>query len=175
MTGASSGFGEQMARSLAAEHAGLVLVARNRNQLEALADEIRKGSASDVEVLRADLTDCADLLLVEQRLASIDQPIDLLVNNAGGMHLSVFPDGSEGELIRLMVVAVVRLTAAVLPVMRRRYCGSIVNMSSGAAFHPHPWRLEAIIEPVLLAFKTDEYARQLSVARDHDLLGRGEP
>jgi short-subunit dehydrogenase len=139
VTGASSGIGECIARRLAADNTGVVLVARRRDRLEALAAELRQLSATEVEVLPADLTDFDERLRVEQRLASASHPIDLLVNNAGGMHLSVFPDGSEDELIRLMIVAIVRLTAAVLPVMRQRGRGSIINLSSGAAFHPHPY------------------------------------
>jgi uncharacterized protein len=104
VTGASSGIGQCIARRLAADNTGLVLVARRRDRLEGLASDLRQLSGTEVEVLPADLTDSADLVRVEQRLASTSHPIDLLVNNAGVMHLSVFPDGSKGELIRLMVV-----------------------------------------------------------------------
>jgi short-subunit dehydrogenase len=168
VTGASSGIGECIARRLAADHVQLVLVARSRDRLGLLADEFRKSSRAEVEVLPADLTDSDDLLSVERRLASTDHPIDLLVNNAGGMHLSLFPDGSEGDLIRLMVVAVVRLTAAVLPVMRGRHRGSIVNMSSGAGFHPHPYAAvygscKAFINSFSMAIREENHRHGISV------------
>jgi short-subunit dehydrogenase len=139
VTGASSGIGECLARRLAAEGVELILLARRRERLETLAAELRSRSGGAVEVLCADLTRSEDLLTVEQRLASADQPVDLLVNNAGGVHISVFPSGDEEHWIRLNLMAVVRLTAAVLPVMRQRKRGTILNISSGAAFHPHPY------------------------------------
>jgi short-subunit dehydrogenase len=139
VTGASSGIGEWIARRLAAEGAVLILVARRRERLEALAAELRSLSGSAVEVLCADLTRSDDLMGIEQRLRSTDQAVDLLVNNAGGMHLAVFPGGDEEQWIRLNISAVIRLTAAVLPIMRRRKSGTILNISSGAAFHPHPY------------------------------------
>ncbi len=142
VTGASSGIGECIARSLAADHVSLVLVARRRERLESIAAELRRDQGCEVEVIAADLTEARDLLMVENRLASAEQPVDLLVNNAGGMRLSVFPaHGGEDETywIRLNVTAVVRLTGAVLPRMRESGRGAILNMSSGAAFHPHPF------------------------------------
>jgi len=168
VTGASSGIGECIARRLAADHTGLVLVARRRARLEALAAELRQLSGTEVEVLPADLTDSAELVRVEQRLASTSRPIDLLVNNAGSMHLSVFPDGSEDELIRLIVVAIVRLTAAVLPLMRQRRRGSIINLSSGATFHPHPYAAvyggcKAFINSFSMAISEENRARGISV------------
>jgi uncharacterized protein len=79
------------------------------------------------------------LLRVEERLASIDEPVDLLINYAGGVRFAVFPGGDEEQWIRLNIIAAVRLTAAVLPIMRQRKRGTILNVSSGAAFHPHPY------------------------------------
>jgi short-subunit dehydrogenase len=139
VTGASSGIGEWIARGLAAEGAAVILVARRRERLEALAADLRSHSGAAVEILGADLTNAEDLLRVEQRLASTDHPVDLLVNNAGGMHLAVFPGGDHEQLVRLNIMAVIRLTAAVLPTMRQRRRGTILNISSGAAFHPHPY------------------------------------
>jgi short-subunit dehydrogenase len=97
-----------------------------------------------------------------------DQPIDLLVNNAGGMHLSVFPDGNEDNLIRLMVVAITRLAAAALVVMRQRHRGTILNVSSGAAFHPHPYAAvyggcKAFINSISLAIREENRAHGISV------------
>jgi short-subunit dehydrogenase len=139
VTGASSGIGESIARRLAAANVGLILVARRRDRLEALASELREISPSRIEVMGADLTDEADLARVEERLGSSDAPVDLLVNDAGAMRLGVFPSGDEEGHIRLNVTAMVRLTAAALPAMRRRGRGTILNVSSGAAFHPHPY------------------------------------
>jgi uncharacterized protein len=168
VTGASSGIGECIARRLAADNVELILVARRRQRLQTLAAELGRISGSAVEVLRADLTDAADHIGVVERLGSIDQPVDLLVNNAGGMRLSVFPGGDEYHWISLNIVAVVRLTAAVLPVMRQHKRGTIVNISSGAAFHPHPYAAvyggsKAFVNSFSLAIREENRAHGISV------------
>jgi short-subunit dehydrogenase len=81
VTGASSGIGEAIARRLAADGSGLVLVARRRDRLEALAEELRAAHGTTVEVLPADLTDPAHRDRVEERAASPVAPVDLLVKD----------------------------------------------------------------------------------------------
>src|SRR5690606_3785586 len=83
VTGASNGIGRAIARKLADEGTDLVVVARDESRLKSLADSL----PVDVEVLPADLIDEAQLGQVEERVASLDRPVDLLVNNAGfGSH-----------------------------------------------------------------------------------------
>src|SRR5690348_804570 len=82
ITGASVGIGAVYADRLARRGFDLVLVARNKEQLEALAEKIRAATGRQVEVLRADLGDRSGLELVERNLAS-DPDITMLVNNAG--------------------------------------------------------------------------------------------
>ena len=139
ITGASSGIGEAIARRLAADHVELVLVARRRERLREVGQELERVSGRPVEVVAADLTEDADVLRVEARLSSSERPVDLLVNNAGGGQLSLFPGGTpeeEARSIRLNATAIVRLTAAVLPGMRERHCGTILNVSSGSGLQP---------------------------------------
>ncbi|WP_022877240.1 SDR family oxidoreductase, partial [Microbacterium sp. B19] len=80
ITGASSGLGAEFARQLAARGADVILVARDRAALAAVADGIRAFSRGRVEILPADLLDDGDLAAVEARLAT---GVDVLVNNAG--------------------------------------------------------------------------------------------
>ncbi len=140
VTGASSGIGRAIAIKLADEGAALVLVARDTDRLEALADELRTGCGVEVEVLAADLTDRADLSRVEARLIAAP-PIDALVNNAGlgtyGEFRTLDPDGEVRE-IELNVTALVRLTRAVVPAMVERGRGWILNVSSMASLQPTP-------------------------------------
>jgi short-subunit dehydrogenase len=82
VTGASAGIGEAYAERLAREQYDLVVVARSRERLEALAKRLVEARSIEVEVLVADLTHADDLAIVEQRLAS-DPTFDLVVNNAG--------------------------------------------------------------------------------------------
>jgi len=142
VTGASSGIGEAAARLLAAHGTGhLVLVARRADRLGRLAAEVARAHGTEVEVLTADLADPADLARVERRLADAERPVDLLVNNAGlgttGPFATLPSDGEEHE-IRVNVVALVRLTRAVLPGQIGRGRGAVLNVSSMSCYQPSP-------------------------------------
>ncbi len=141
ITGASSGIGEGFARKLAERGTNLVIVARRTERLEALAHSLRSSKGIDVEVLTADLTDRAALRRVEDRLASSEAPVDLLVNNAGvisrGQFAELDIDRKTDEIV-VDVLAVVRLTRAALPGMIAGHHGGIVNVSSITSFFPVP-------------------------------------
>jgi short-subunit dehydrogenase len=141
VTGASSGIGDAFARRLAGEGTDLVVVARSADRLDGLAAELRTRHGVDVEVLPADLTDGADVAKIEDRLRVVDRPVDLLINNAGfgtsGAFLDL-PVDREDEMIRLNVLALVRLTHAALDAMRGRGRGNVVNISSTGSFQPLP-------------------------------------
>jgi uncharacterized protein len=142
VTGASSGIGKEIARRLAAEGTDLVLVARDTARLEALAADLRSAHGRQVEVLAADLSDAAQLAVVEARLADGDRPIDLLVNNAGfgtyGPFAEMDVEGEQRE-IDLNIVALVRLTHAALGGMQARDRGAILNVSSVAGLQATPY------------------------------------
>jgi short-subunit dehydrogenase len=136
ITGASSGLGAEFARQLAARGADLVIVARDRAALEALAIEVRARHGVQVDVLPADLLDEAALAVVEARLAD---GVDVLVNNAGfGLDLAFEENAVDDEVrhLRLHVEAALRLTRAVLPPMLERGSGRVVNVASVAGFVP---------------------------------------
>ncbi|WZH36960.1 MAG: SDR family NAD(P)-dependent oxidoreductase [Microbacterium enclense] len=136
ITGASSGLGAEFARQLAARGADLVVVARDRAALEALAIEVRARHGVQVDVLPADLLDEAALAVVEARLAD---GVDVLVNNAGfGLDLAFEKNAVDDEVrhLRLHVEAALRLTRAVLPPMLERGSGRVVNVASVAGFVP---------------------------------------
>lgn len=136
VTGASSGLGAEFARQLAARGADVILAARDRAALAAVADGIRSTCGSNVEVLAADLLDADDLRAVEARVAA---GVDLLVNNAGfGLDLSFEANDIADEVrhLRLHVEVAMRLTHAALPAMLARGSGRIVNVASVAGFVP---------------------------------------
>ena len=137
ITGASSGFGECFARTLAARGTALVVVARRADRLEKLAAEL----GTEVEVLPADLLEQDGLAAVEERLRSRDLPVDLLVNNAGvgttGEFAALSAAGEIGK-VGLNVMAVLRLCHAVLPRMIEDRHGGILNISSLAGTTPAP-------------------------------------
>ncbi len=141
VTGASSGIGAAFARRLASDGSDLVLVARRRQALEALAAECRERHAVQVEILAADLLQDEGLARVEERLAS-GPPIDLLIQSAGVGALGEFGrlevDRAEAQ-VRLNVLACVRLAHAALGPMRQRRRGAIVHVSSLASLGPYPY------------------------------------
>lgn len=141
VTGASSGIGRAFARRLAAHGSDLVIVARGREALEELAEEVTRDHGVDVEILPADLTDPEERGRVEKRVGDGAAPIDLLVNNAG-MPLSGRFTRADADthqaLVDLNVLAVVRLTHAALSAMEDRGRGDIINVSSMAGFQALP-------------------------------------
>ena len=141
VTGASAGIGTAFAQQLAARGQNLVLVARDRQRLDALAAELTTRHGVAAEVLAADLTDTAQLAGVEARVGDPHRPIDLLVNNAGFGTNGKFPDldlDTETREINLNVVALVRLTHAALAPMVARGSGCVLNVSSLAGGQPTP-------------------------------------
>ncbi|NQE64597.1 SDR family oxidoreductase [Caulobacter sp. RHG1] len=138
VTGASTGIGAVYADRLAKRGYDLILVARDEARLAALAERLRAEAGVKVEVLKADLTDRADLAKVEERLAS-DTAITLLLNNAGAAHFGGFEtvdrDAHE-KLIALNVLAVTRLAAAAAANFVPRDTGTIINISSVVGLVP---------------------------------------
>ena len=128
VTGASSGIGEATARRLAADGAALVLVARRAERLRALADEL--GGAT---VIAVDLTDEDAPARIAEVVEREHGRLDLLVNNAGAAWRGRFAERGWADVKRHMEInfdAVVRLTEALLPILRRSAPSSIVNVSS---------------------------------------------
>jgi short-subunit dehydrogenase len=140
VTGASAGIGEAFARALAARHHDLVLVARRRDRLEALAKELAERHRVSASVEAADLAEDAGLAGLAAAIAA--DPPDLLVNNAGfgtfGRFAELEPE-RELEEIHLNVLALVRLTRAALPGMLTRGRGAVINVSSLAGETPGPF------------------------------------
>ena len=141
ITGASSGIGAAFARRLAQDGYNLILVARRREKLEALAAELAAAHGIRAEALAADLSQIAGIEEVEARIAAIGDGLDLLVNNAGFGTYARFPEVSAArhtDMINVHVTASVRLMRAALPGMLARGRGGIVNVASIAAFFPLP-------------------------------------
>jgi short-subunit dehydrogenase len=139
ITGATAGIGAAFARRLAADGYGLVLVARDAERLERVVGELSDRHGVPTTALAADLSDEVGCASVEDRLRSADEPVDLLVNNAGASLNRPFVRAAvddEARLLRLNVLAVMRLTSAVLPGMVERRHGAVINVSSVAGFAP---------------------------------------
>lgn len=135
ITGASSGIGEVFARKLAPRY-DLLLIARNKERLMALAAELAGEHGGSVNVLGADLSDATQLGAVAERIAA-EPHLALLVNNAGFGYRGAFWE-TDLEMIekmhRLHIMALVSLSHAALRVMVPQNRGAIINLASIASF-----------------------------------------
>ena len=137
VTGASSGIGESIAHKLGKAGVGMVLVARRKDRLEAIASQY-----SNVEVLVADLITDAGVGAVLERLRDTTRPvIDLVVNNAGfgtsGPFVAADPERLSRE-IALNITALTRISHEAVRLMQPRGRGYLLNVSSIASFQPGP-------------------------------------
>lgn len=139
VTGASSGLGEAFACLLAEQGTDLLLVARRKERLDALAARLSERHSVSVQVAVADLTNEVAVANVEGLAREVE--LDLLVNNAGIGSEGPFLDSDvdvQVRTLRLDVEALLRLTHAVLPGMVARGRGAVINVSSGLAFMAAP-------------------------------------
>ena len=137
ITGASSGIGEAVANKLGKAGVGMVLVARRKDRLDAIAAKF-----PSVEVLVADLTTSSGLSAVLERLGSTSLPnIELVVNNAGFGTSGPFADADPERLSReisLNINALMRISHEAVRQMLPRGRGYLLNVSSIASFQPGP-------------------------------------
>jgi short-subunit dehydrogenase len=166
VTGASSGIGEAFAVALAKRGHDLVLVARRRELLSALADRLAAEFGIVVEVLAADLAEPGDVTRVEQRLARGD--IGMLVNNAGIGGLDGFLEADPATfdlMIAVNVSALTRLTRAAATAMLAKGEGTIINVASGISFNVFPG--------AAVYAGTKGFVSQFTQALDAELAGSG--
>lgn len=138
ITGASSGIGAVYADRLARRGHDLVLVARNRDRLEKVADRIRKDTGRHVETIVADLGNKIDLARVEAVLRN-DSGLTMLVNNAGvGAVTPLLTSDIDAmeAMLTLNVNALTRLTYAAAPGFVKRGKGTFINIASIVAISP---------------------------------------
>ena len=142
VTGASSGIGEQLARGLARRGHGVTVVARRAEELERLASELEGEHEVRAEAISADLAEASARDELAAEIERRGRRVDVLVNCAGyGIYGAFLDSGREKELhqLRLLVEAVVDLTARYLPGMVERGHGAIINLSSTAGLQPLPY------------------------------------
>ncbi len=141
ITGASGGIGEEMARELARRGFSLVLVARSRDKLEALASELSSATVS-VKVIAMDLEKPNAALDLVEELSKQSIQVDLLVNNAGFGDTGLFAESDLSKylsMIQLNVAALTELCHYLLKPMIARKRGRILNVASTAGFIPGPF------------------------------------
>ncbi len=166
VTGASSGIGLELARVFAEHGCHLFLVARNIQQLQKAASELRKTYGTDVRVLQKDLTEpnAADELFAQLNSTGID----IFVNNAASGICGAFADTDihkQVETICLNTEALTRLTKCAIVHMQKHGGGKILNVASTGAYQPGPY--------TAVYYATKAYVLSFTQALRHELKGSG--
>jgi len=139
ITGASSGIGLELARLFAADGIRLILVARRLDRLKEL--QIELSQAVNVKLFVCDLSDSASRTKLLGEISEQDLVIDYLVNNAGCGQFGNIADNdwaATDAMLQLNMVALSHLCRSLLPAMKQRGFGRILNVASTAAFQPGP-------------------------------------
>jgi uncharacterized protein len=142
ITGASAGLGLEYAKLFATDGHDVVLVARRRDRLEALAKELESGKRIRAHVVAADLGTPAGLQRVLDDLRRLGAEIEFLVNNAGFGASGAFVQldlARQLEMVQVNISSLLALTHALLPAMIARRSGRILNVGSTAGFQPGPF------------------------------------
>ena len=168
VTGASSGLGLELAKTIAADGHDVVLASRSSAALQLLADELQRRLGVVAIPIPTDLSlpDAGPALARQLSARGLD--IDVLVNNAGFTLYGPLETNDEYalvELARVNVEALTMLTRSLLPGMLQRRRGMIINMASNAAFQPGP----------LMAayYASKAYVLSFSLALTEEVRGRG--
>lgn len=164
ITGASSGLGVDFARLFARDGHDVVLVARRRDRLDALAGELAATHGVKAHPLPADLGDPAAPHRIHDEVGRLGLEIDSLVNNAGFGTSGAFADADlrrQGEMVQVNVGALVELTGLFLTGMIARRRGRILNVGSTAGFQPGPFMATYYATKAFVNSFTDALAWEL--------------
>jgi len=168
VTGASSGIGYELSRLFARDGYNLVLVARNKQKLNQLADDLRENFRVSTKVIPKDLSITASPKEIFDELQKESTRIDVLVNNAGFNVYGYFSETDlkkELQMIQVHIVSLTCLTKMFLPGMLKQGCGRILNVGSTGSFVPGP------LDAVYCATKA--YILSFSEAIAEELQGTG--
>jgi 3-oxoacyl-[acyl-carrier protein] reductase len=136
---ASKGLGRAVAHELAAEGARVMICARGRDALMATRDEIARDTRADIRAIVADVSTVDGIAAVAKEAHGAFGRVDVLVNNAGGPPSGPFEQHAWPEwekAVNLTLRSTVELTRLVLPGMRERRWGRVINVTSIAVKQP---------------------------------------
>ncbi len=142
VTGASQGLGRVFAQALASRGQNVILVARSRDKLENLADELQRSQSVIAKVIEFDLASPSAGPRLAQEVHDQKLQVNLLINNAGFGVRGEFQTLTlqrQMEMVRLNNHAVVELTYSLLPSLMEHPQAGIINVSSAAGFQPIPY------------------------------------
>ena len=141
ITGASGGIGAELARLFASDGFDLVLVARRREKLDELKNELESAHKIKASVFECDLSKDGAAMEVLAFTKEEALSVDVLVNNAGFGDWGLFAESNlekQNQMIHLNILALTELTRLFLPQMTARKSGRILNVASIASFMPGP-------------------------------------
>ncbi len=164
VTGASAGIGVELARALARRGHGVTLVARRRDRLDQLAQELN-GSGVRVEVIDCDLSAAAGRDRLAEAIDALGLRVEVLCNNAGFGSAGPFVKlerERELEMVRLNCEALIDLCARYAPPMVERGRGAILNVASSAAFQPLPGQAAYAASKALVLSFTEALHQELA-------------
>lgn len=139
VTGASSGIGAEFARRLASRGMHLVLVARRKDLLEKLSDELHTAHGTKCEIIVCDLSNATQRAAMVAEIAKRNITIELLINNAGFAYVGEIETTNLQrirEMVQLNIEALTELAYIYLQGMMQRGHGAVLNVASVAAFQP---------------------------------------
>lgn len=139
ITGASSGIGLELAHVLADEKSDLILVARNKEKLLALAEELKRNNDINIKVIAKDLSKPEEVKALIDEVKN--ENIQYLINNAGFGYFGAYHEcgwKTTQDMMELNMTTLAHLTHSLLPKMIERGSGKILNVASVAGFLPGP-------------------------------------
>jgi 3-oxoacyl-[acyl-carrier protein] reductase len=139
VTAASKGIGRAVATELAREGGRVVISSRDEENLSQAAGEIRAETGAEVEYRVADLTNADDIENLISHAVDRFGGVDVLVNNTGGPPAGAFEDNDDGSwqvAFEQILLSLIRCVRGVLPLMRERGGGCIVNVASTSVKQP---------------------------------------
>ncbi|MBN1634305.1 MAG: SDR family oxidoreductase [Ignavibacteria bacterium] len=168
ITGASGGIGFEMARIFAKNNTNLILVARNKNKLDELKNELENQFGVSVYTIGKDLSSRESARELYEETKKQNIPVEYLINNAGFGDFGMFTDtdwDKEERMINLNIKTLTLLTKLCIRDMAERGSGKIMNVASTAAFQPGP--LMAVY------CSTKSYVLNFSQAINNEVKSRG--
>ena len=142
ITGASSGIGLEFAKVFAKNNINIIVVARNLEKLNELANEIESNYKIKVEAIDLDLSESENIFILYEKISELGIEITYLVNNAGFGLNGEFTElnlAKQQEMIRLNVESLTTLSWLFAKSMKKRKNGYILNVASVAGFFPGPF------------------------------------
>lgn len=142
ITGATQGIGYELAKVFAKNHFPIILVARNRKKLKSVQNEIASNYGVKVEYFFCDISNITDIDNLVNEIKNNGLSVSILVNNAGVGYWGKFEEiniKTQIEMLNLNIIGLTHLCRLIIPEMKKRNSGKIMNVASIAAFTPNPY------------------------------------